>query len=206
MKVTWIAPLILLAAACEADTRYQQSPMEPSMGKKNSIFKEGATPVSESSQGLQVFRIEDVEPSIALELEQELQSVELKARIANAASRPIRYAVADDALPQGADAVVLRDQSAAGDRMIVVSRATASDRLLSIARFALFHDEHSDPTIKGHKSILVWDDSRVQIKDKSTKIGAHFAVDPGEAKALLRQKGEVANLAGIGRVMTVRGQ
>jgi hypothetical protein len=131
------------------------------MAKKDSFIKEGATPVFETKDGLRVFRMEDLESATVLEMQRLLKSAEHHASIANAPTQPIRYAVADGDLPQGADAVILRNAAAEQSRIIVIARGKASDRLLSICRFALFEDEHANPSVRGQKSILVWDDGRI---------------------------------------------
>jgi hypothetical protein len=198
--------MILVASACRPDSPVRQSLTEPLMGKKDQVLKDGAKPVFETPDGMRVFRLEDLEPSVLLHMQKQMESPEFKASLANAPVQPLRYAVADDALPQGADAVVLRDGTGAQDRMIVVSRETASDRVLLIARFALLQDEHAEPSLTGQKTILVWDDGRTSVNDKIKKIHAYFGANPGEAKALLDQKGEITHLRGIGKARTVRAQ
>lgn len=174
------------------------------MSKKDRVLKDGASPVFESSDGMRVFRLEDVEPSVLLHMQKQMGSPEFKASLANAPTRPLRYAVADDALPHGAHAVVLRDGTGVQDRMIVVSRETASDRVLLIARLVLIQDEHVEPSVTGQKAILVWDDGRISVNDKIKKTNAYYFGDnPGEAKALLDQKGEITHLKGIGKARTV---
>ncbi|HMJ19276.1 MAG TPA: hypothetical protein VK478_12870 [Gemmatimonadaceae bacterium] len=198
--------LILCAGACHPDVYPNRSLTDPAMRKKNSTLKEGATPFFERG-GLKFFRLEDVEPEVLLAAQKQAESPEFMAKVAKDSSRgPLRYALADDALPQGADAVVLRDGKGADDRIIVASRSTASDRVLSIARFALFQDEDADPNLRGQKTILIWDDGRIAVNNKLKKISAFFSAPTGDAKALLNQPGEITHLKGIGKVRTFRGQ
>ena len=196
--------IIFSASACHTELNQQHSLTDPAMRKKNSPLKEGATPSFELD-GLKFFRLEDVEPEVLLAAQKQAESPEFKARAAKAATRgPLRYAVAEDALPQGADAVVLRDGKGADDRIIVVSRGTASDRVLSIARFALFQDEDADHDLRGQKTILIWDDGRIAVNNEVKQISAFFSAPTGDAKALLNQQGEITHLKGIGKVRTFR--
>jgi len=199
--------IVLVVSACHADLTQQQSVTDPSMAKKKSVFKKGATPIVETPDGLKMYRLEDVEPDKLLAMQRQAESPEFKARVARDAARPaVRYAVAEDALPQKAEAAVLRDATGADDRIIVVSRGAASDRLLSIARFALFQDEDDDPDLSGQKTILVWGDGSIRVGNKVKKISGHFSESAGDAHALLDQPGETTHLRGIGKVRSVRGQ
>ncbi|HEX6627317.1 MAG TPA: hypothetical protein VF105_05145 [Gemmatimonadaceae bacterium] len=177
------------------------------MAKKKGILKPGATPIVESPSGFKVYGREAVDPDKLLAMERQAEGPEFKAKVARDNAHPaIRYAVAEDALPQKADAAVLRDATGADDRIIVVSRGTASDRILSISRFALFLDEGDDPDFRGQKTILVWDDGRIAVGTTVKRISAHFSESAGEAHELLNQPGETTHLRGIGKVRSVRGQ
>lgn len=162
--------------------------------------------------GTRFIRFEDMEPEQARRMrdliaraERAREPASVKARRERNARHPVRYAVADERLPDGAVAAVVRDPHSVPARLVVISR-DADDLALYLADAARDRDEAAIASPHGRRLVLVMADQRLIIK---SEIGSEAGTldllipnPPGrELTALLLRAaagGHAIRIAGIG--------
>jgi hypothetical protein len=167
-----------------------------------SIIKPGSIPIYVAPDGTKIYREEDIQDDVRQQLKKQREDLEKKAR-----DQPTvegwEYAVAEQELPSGADAAIVRSSDPLTRPLLVFQMKSLDDRLVSLARVALVYVAGTSKPLTSQQLVLVWADGSMKIDGTPDRMQNLTLSEQGESAKFRRISGTPRNVRGLGEVRVV---
>jgi hypothetical protein len=168
----------------------------------NKIIKPGAIPIFVAPDGTKIYCEEDLKDDVRQQLKKQREEMEKKTP-GQPAAEGWEYAIAEQELPSGADAAIVRSPDPMTRPLLVFQRKSLTDRLVSLARVALVYSTATSKPLTSQQLVLIWADGSMKIDSTPDRMQNLTLCELGESAKFRNISGTPRNVDGLGEVRVV---